>query len=138
MLKRTIELLAAPLLHAVSCTVFLSVLSTSMSSSAIIIWLLALLISNCVVTAFTANGRWYMFFSSLGVFLVLISLTVMLHIGADDSVTEFMLPYLGLPITIGSLVLGTIQGILLSSLLGETIDRLKNSTRKESSTHLNP
>ncbi|QKS43279.1 hypothetical protein HUB94_02050 (plasmid) [Paenibacillus cellulosilyticus] len=127
MLKRTIELLAAPILHAVLCTVFLIALSTSMSSSAIIIWLLALLVSNCVVTAFTANGRWYMFFSSLGVFLLLISLPIIFHIGADDSVTEFMLPYLGLPITIGSLVLGTIQGILLSSLLREPIEKVKNA-----------
>ncbi|GMK41530.1 hypothetical protein PCCS19_45870 [Paenibacillus sp. CCS19] len=125
MLKRMVELLAAPLLHAVLSIVFLSVLSTSMSSSAIIIWLLALLISNCVVTAFTADGRWYMFFFSLGLFLLLVSIAVILHIGMEDMGTGFMLPYLGLPITIGSLVLGTIQGILLSSLLREPIERLK-------------
>lgn len=136
MLKRLIELLAAPLLHAVLSTVFLSALSTSMSSSAIIIWLLALLISNCVVTALTADGRWYMFFFSLGIFLVLIAIPIILHIGVEDMGTGFMLPYLGLPIAIGSLVLGTVQGILLSSLLREPIERLKLGTAHTKSREL--
>jgi hypothetical protein len=132
MLKRTAELLAAPILHAVLCTVFLSVLSKGMAGSAIIVWLLALLISNCAITALTANGRWYLFFSSLGVFLVLISLSIILHIGVSEMETGLILPYLGLPMTIGSLMIGTIQGILLSSLLREPIERLKSNR----STHL--
>jgi hypothetical protein len=103
-----------------------------MSSSAIIVWLLALLVSNCIVTALTADGRWYVFFSSLGVFLILIVLAIVLHIGVDD--TGFLMPYLGLPITIGSLVLGTIQGILLSSLLREPIERLKSNLPKDLTT----
>ncbi|MBD3917883.1 hypothetical protein H8B09_03890 [Paenibacillus sp. PR3] len=136
MLKRLIELLAAPLLHAILSTVFLSALSTSTSSSAIIIWLLALLISNCIVTALTADGKWYMFIFSLGIFLVLISIPIILKIGIEDMGTGFMLPYLGLPITIGSLVLGTVQGILLSSLLREPIERLKSGTAQTKSTEL--
>jgi|GEM_PF-2192470 hypothetical protein len=136
MLKRLIELLAAPLLHAILSTVFLSALSTSMSSSAIIIWLLVLLISNCIVTAFTADGKWYMFFFSLGLFLMLIAIPIMLQIGVEDMGTGFMLPYLGLPIAIGSLVLGTIQGILLSSLLREPIERLKSGASQTKGTEL--
>lgn len=135
MMKRTAGLLAAPLLHALLSIIFLSVLSTDTSSAVILVWLLLLLVSNCAVTALTANGRWYMILSSIGVFIVVFILIALLRglllnqpdSGNEDFGIGLLLLILGLPISGGTLVLGTVQGVLLSVLLEEPIHRLKSA-----------
>ncbi|WP_127532210.1 hypothetical protein [Paenibacillus kobensis] len=133
MLKKVIELFAAPVSHTILSLLFMYHIGTeAIGPSVLVLWIVLLLVVNCLVSMLTAKGRWYAFLVTFGLYILLLAVftavrmaVVHQHDLSSDyygiGMAQF---FIGLPVSLGTVVLGSAQGQLLSYLLQERITRL--------------
>ncbi|MFD1957561.1 hypothetical protein ACFSL6_26175 [Paenibacillus thailandensis] len=130
---RLIELCIAPLIHVGMTWVLLFCLLNNPDILIISILFLLIMLVNVVLTAITAQGKWIVTLTNIALYVIFMILFIIgrnsilepNHEVEDDYGAGILLLFIGFPLSLISLLIGTLQGVLLSILLREKIESFR-------------
>ncbi|MDQ0062780.1 hypothetical protein [Paenibacillus harenae] len=131
---RIIELLFSPLLHAILSICFIDLVVMETSIVVGVLFGLLMLLTNIAATTFTANGKWHFLITSTILYLLFfIGIVAFANLnGGPASLNDdgnfgagILILVIGLPASLGTFLLGTIQGVYLSLLFKKKLHTAK-------------